>query len=135
MFSNSELQTIVWTSNADKAKHFYSNVSGLRFIKTSHGALVYDVNGGCLRVSPVPSTGPSEHTVLGFSIPDIHAAVRRLDAHGIELERFPGFAQGDNHILNISNGDKVAWFRDPDGNLLSAVQYAPESTGGSPATA
>jgi hypothetical protein len=33
-------------------------------------------------------------------------------------------AEHENGILKISGGDQVAWFRDPDGNLLSVVEYA-----------
>lgn len=68
MLASSRLQTIVWTSRIAEAEKFYGGVLGLPLKGKSHGALVYDVGGSDLRVSPVPSTQPSAHTVLGFAV-------------------------------------------------------------------
>jgi catechol 2,3-dioxygenase-like lactoylglutathione lyase family enzyme len=124
MFSNSNLQSIIWTSRINEAEEFYSNVLGLKLKDKSAGALVFDVNGSDLRVSPVPSTSPSEHTVLGFEVSDVDSIVTFLLSSGVELERFDGFPHAENGALTTPDGSKVAWFRDPDGNLLSAVQFA-----------
>jgi catechol 2,3-dioxygenase-like lactoylglutathione lyase family enzyme len=123
MLANSKLQAIICTADISKAEHFYTNVLGLPFVKKSHGALVYCVNGADLRVSPVPAITASEHTVLGFSVEDIRALVSQLNSRGIELEKFAKFPHNENGILKIPGGDLVAWFRDPDGNLLSVVEY------------
>jgi hypothetical protein len=61
---------------------------------------------------------------LGFAVSDIGATVASLANRGVSLERFAGFPQDPLGILATPDGAKVAWFRDPDGNLLSAVQYA-----------
>jgi catechol 2,3-dioxygenase-like lactoylglutathione lyase family enzyme len=124
MLANAKLQTIIWTSDIDKAEHFYTHILELPFIKTSHGALVYCVNGSDLRVSPVPHTSPSDHTVLGFAVADIQTVISHLNSKGVEIERFTNFTHDENGILKISGRDQVAWFRDPDGNLLSVVEYA-----------
>jgi catechol 2,3-dioxygenase-like lactoylglutathione lyase family enzyme len=124
MLSNAKLQTIIWTSDIDKAEHFYTHTLGLPFIKRSHGALIYCVNGSDLRVSPVPHTSPGEHTVLGFAVTDIRTVISQLNSRGVEIERFTNFPHDENGILKIPGGDQVAWFRDPDGNLLSVVEYA-----------
>ena len=124
MLSTAELQTIVWTSRMPEARRFYSEVLGLPLKGQSHGALIFDVGGRELRVSPVPSTGPSAHTVLGFAVSDTRAEVSALAARGVKFERFPGFPQDESGVLVTPEGAKVAWFRDPDGNLLSIVQYA-----------
>ncbi len=86
---------------------------------------MFDVNGGDLRVSPVPSTEPSEHTVLGFSVPDVDSAVDFLRKRQVAIERFDGLPHDGNAISTTPEGSRVVWFRDPDGNLLSVVQYAP----------
>jgi catechol 2,3-dioxygenase-like lactoylglutathione lyase family enzyme len=62
--------------------------------------------------------------VLGFAVADIRAVIHHLNSQGVELERFPNFPHDENGILHIPGGDQVAWFRDPDGNLLSVVEYA-----------
>jgi len=124
MLASSTLQTIVWTSRISEAEKFYGDVLGLPFKGKSHGALVFDVGGSDLRVSPVPSTQPSAHTVLGFAVPGIQATLRALAERGVSFERLPGVTHDSVGILTTPDGAKVAWFRDPDGNLLSIVQYA-----------
>lgn len=123
MLAKSKLQTIVWTSRLDEADDFYRGVLGLDFKRRSDGALVFDVNGSDLRVSPVPSTTPTEHTVLGFAVADVDATIAQLRERGVELERFDGFSHDANGALTTPDGSRVAWFRDPDGNLLSVVQF------------
>jgi catechol 2,3-dioxygenase-like lactoylglutathione lyase family enzyme len=124
MLAKSKLQTIVWTASIFQAERFYSDALGLPLIGRSHGALRYDVSGSELRVSPVPATSPTAHTVLGFSVSNIDATCEFLNKHGVTMERFPGFPHDATGILLTPEGAKVAWFRDPDGNLLSIVQYA-----------
>jgi hypothetical protein len=97
---------------------------GLPLQGKSHGALIYDVGGSDLRVSPVPATQPPAHTVLGFAVTNLRAVVELLQDRGVSLERFAGFAHDSTGILRTPDGAEVAWFRDPDGNLLSVVQYA-----------
>ena len=124
VLASSKLQTIIWTARMPEAEYFYGTLLELRCKGKSHGALVYDVGGGELRVSPVPSTQPSAHTVLGFAVPDVEAIVAILRARGVAVERFPGLPHDAAGILLTPEGAKVAWIRDPDGNLLSIVQYA-----------
>jgi len=124
MLADSQLQTLVWTSRIPEAEKFYTEVLGLPLKEKSHGALVYSVGGGHLRVSPVPSTQPSAHTVLGFAVADIRTVVGALAARGVVLERFAAFPHDPLGVLTTPEGAQVAWFRDPDGNLLSIVQYA-----------
>ena len=107
-----------------EAQHFYGELLGLRLKGKSHGALVYDVGGADLRVSPVPSTQPTAHTVLGFSVADVAAAVALLIRRGVSLERIAGLSHDATGVVVAPDGARAAWFRDPDGNLLSIVQYA-----------
>lgn len=123
MLSKSKLQTIVLTSRIEAAEAFYRDVLGLAVKARSDGAVVFDVNGADLRVSPVPSTQPTEHTVLGFAVDDVDRAVEWLQARGAAPERFEAFPHEKNGVLTTPGGSRVAWFRDPDGNLLSVVRY------------
>lgn len=124
MLGSARLQTIVWTSNKARAADFYGGVLGLSLKGESHGALVYDVGGGDLRVSPVPTTEPSPHTVLGFSVADVDAVASDLTEKGLTFERLPGFQHDARGVWRAPDGSRVVWLRDPDGNLLSVVQYA-----------
>jgi catechol 2,3-dioxygenase-like lactoylglutathione lyase family enzyme len=123
MFGSAKLQVIICTSKIQPAEQFYGGVLGLPLQARSQGALVYDVGGTSVRVSPVPSTRPSEHTVLGFAVPDIASAIAVLQGRGVTFERFPGFSHDQSGVVCAPDGSRVAWFRDPDGNLLSVVQY------------
>ena len=123
MLASSKLITLIWSSRIPEAERFYGEVLGLKVAGRSHGALVYEVSGGDLRVSPVPSTQPSAHTVMGFAVPDVAAVVAGLSTRGVVFERFPGVPHDAAGIVKTPEGARVAWFRDPDGNLLSVVQY------------
>jgi catechol 2,3-dioxygenase-like lactoylglutathione lyase family enzyme len=124
MLAQARLQTLVLTSNIERAGRFYADILKLPLKGQSLGALVYDVGGGDLRVSPVPSTSPSEHTVLGFSVHNLDQVITDLAARGLRFERFAQFPHDQRGVVTTPDGSKVIWFRDPDGNLLSIVQYA-----------
>jgi catechol 2,3-dioxygenase-like lactoylglutathione lyase family enzyme len=83
MLRQSRLQTIIWTSRIAEAERFYTDVLGLLFRRKSDGALVYDVSGSDLRVSPVPSTQPTAHTVLGFAVDRLDAIITELSKRGV----------------------------------------------------
>lgn len=122
MLTNSRLQTLILTARIAEAETFYRDVLGLSLRKRSDGALVFDVGGGVLRIAPVPSAVPSEHTVVGFAVDDVDGVVAELGARGVVIERFDQFRHADNGTVTTPDGARVAWFRDPDGNILSVVQ-------------
>jgi len=108
MFSKSKLQSIIWTSDIAVAEAFYRDVLGLVVKTRSDGAVVFDVDGADLRVSPVPSTTPSEHTVLGFAVPALDKAVEFLLEKGVALERFERLPHEANGVLVTPEGSRVA---------------------------
>jgi catechol 2,3-dioxygenase-like lactoylglutathione lyase family enzyme len=124
MLDSARLQTLVWTADIARSRPFYSGILGLKLKGQSHGADIYEVGGGELRLSPVPSTRPSEHTVVGFAVEDLDAVADALERKGVTTERFAGFRHDERGVWRAPDGAKVLWFRDPDGNLLSVVQYA-----------
>ena len=122
--AHAELQTLVWSADITRSEAFYSGVLDLPLVGQSHGALVYRVGAGTLRISPVAATSPSEHTVFGFAVEVLEDVVRELAGRGVEFERFPGFTHSQNGVWTAPDATKVAWIRDPDGNLISIVAYA-----------
>lgn len=123
MFANARLQTVLCTTDLPRAGHFFAEVLGLPLIERAQGALVFAVGGQPLRVSPVAELEPSIHTVLGFAVDALDPAIERLARFGVGLERFAQLPQGIDGVLTLPDGTRVAWFRDPDRNLLSVVQY------------
>lgn len=122
MLAKAKLQSIVLSTRIVEAEAFYRDTLGLRLRGKSDGTLVFEVGGGDLRVGQVASVEPSEHTVVGFSVPDLDAVIAQLSARGVTMERFDKFEHEPNGALRTPDGARVAWIRDPDQNLLSVVQ-------------
>ena len=95
---------------------------GLTFVEDTPFALVFDAHGIQLRVTRVEELTPSPHTVLGWDVGDVPAAVKQLGGKGVTFERYEGLGQDDDGIWSSPDGTKVAWFKDPDGNRLSVSQ-------------
>ncbi len=119
--------TFLLTKHADKALEFYRDKLGLTFVRDDGFALVFDLNGIMLRISRAAEFTPAQSTVLGWESSDVGADVERLGAQGVEFERYPGMGQDEAGIATFPGGDKVAWFKDPDGNVLSLSQHAPKA--------
>jgi len=98
-------------------------VLGLRFVKDDGFALVFDANGIMVRVAKVPHFTPAQFTILGWQVTEIEKVVAELQGKGVAFERFGFFKQDDLGIWTAPTGDKVAWFKDPDGNILSISQH------------
>jgi catechol 2,3-dioxygenase-like lactoylglutathione lyase family enzyme len=124
MLAASKLQTIVLTSRIAEAEKFYLEVLELPLKRRLHGGLIVDVGGSELLVMPGPPTPPSEHTVAGFAVRDLDAVRAKLESRGLAWERFSHISHDANGVTTSPEGARVVWFRDPDGNLLSIVQYA-----------
>lgn len=108
-----------------EARAFYRDLLGLTLLHEEMPfALVFDANGTMLRLAIVGELSPAPWTVLGWQVSDIDAAVENLSARGVHFERFPQMGQDEQGIWNSPSGARVAWFKDPDGNVLSISQGA-----------
>ncbi len=111
------------TIDATRAVEFYRDTLGLTLISQDGFAAAFDAHGIMLRVTSVPKPlTPQPFTVLGWKVPDIAAAVKGLAAAGVKFERYMD-SQDDLNIWTAPGGAKVAWFKDPDGNILSITQF------------
>jgi catechol 2,3-dioxygenase-like lactoylglutathione lyase family enzyme len=117
-----DIVAFVPTKDTEKARAFYEGVLGLRFVKDDGFALVMDANGIKVRVAKAQFT-PAPFTILGWQIPEIEKMVEGLQAKGVKFERFGFFEQDELGIWTAPTGDKVAGFKDPDGNILSVSQH------------
>jgi catechol 2,3-dioxygenase-like lactoylglutathione lyase family enzyme len=124
MLSTEKLVAFVSTTNADRARAFYRDKLGLRLVSEDNFALVFDSGGAPLRVSLAQEVIPAKYTVLGWDVKDLRAAVLNLKKAGVTCETFGFFKQDDLGIWTAPDGDQVAWFKDPDGNLLSVSHHA-----------
>ena len=123
MLTDCNVMAFVATAKPDEALVFYRDTLGLRLVGDDWSALVFDAGGTTLRVQKVEAAKPPPYTTLGWRVKAIEAEVRGLTEHGVAFERFEGLVQDELGIWTVLPvGAKVAWFKDPDGNLLSLTQ-------------
>ena len=123
MLGSTNIIAFVPTKDSDKARGFYEGVLGLRFVKDDGFALVLDANGIMIRVAKMKDFEPAQFTILGWQVSDIENVVQALQKKGVLFEIFGFFKQDELGIWTAPTGDKVAWFKDPDGNILSVSQH------------
>jgi catechol 2,3-dioxygenase-like lactoylglutathione lyase family enzyme len=126
MLGSMDIIAFVPTRNPNNARAYYEKTLGLRFVNDDEFALVFDANGVMLRVvnvSGVKGFTTAPFTILGWSVGDIAKAVKTLHDKGVTFERYPGMGQDEKGVWNSPSGAKVAWFKDPDGNVLSITEH------------
>ncbi len=122
MLQDKKLKAFVATTNADRARIFYKNILGLTLLSQDDFALEFDSNGTLLRVAFVNELVPQSFTVLGWNVPDIYSMIRLLNEKGIECNKYDFLEQDSYGIWKSPGGSKVAWIKDPDGNVLSFTE-------------
>jgi catechol 2,3-dioxygenase-like lactoylglutathione lyase family enzyme len=124
MLQNSDVIAFAASADLSRARVFYEQALGLRVTGQNDFACVFDANGTMLRVTAVAEVARPGYTVLGWRVPDIAATVRGLTARGVVFLRYDGMEQDETGIWTTPSGDRVAWFADPDGNVLSLTQFS-----------
>jgi catechol 2,3-dioxygenase-like lactoylglutathione lyase family enzyme len=119
---------VAFTSIVDveRAKVFYRDTLGLTLLSEEPPfALAFDANGIMIRLVMTKELPPANGTVLGWNVPDIVAAVKELEQAGVRFERynFDWMKQDELGIWTAPTGARVAWFKDPDGNILSLSEH------------
>jgi catechol 2,3-dioxygenase-like lactoylglutathione lyase family enzyme len=126
MLGKADLVAFVPTRDPKRARKFFEHTLGLEFVSEDPFAVVFRANGVTVRVadvSRVKEFKPAPFTILGWQVPNAEAAVRDLTAKGVTFERYAGMDQSKTGIWTSPSGAKVAWFKDPDGNVLSVTEY------------
>jgi catechol 2,3-dioxygenase-like lactoylglutathione lyase family enzyme len=122
MLGTSKVMAFVATTDAARARAFYADVLGLRLLGDEPYALVFESGDTTLRVQKVARVTPTQHTVLGWRVSDINGTIERLRELGVRFESFGLPGQDELGVWTAGDGTRVAWFKDPDGNLLSLTQ-------------
>jgi catechol 2,3-dioxygenase-like lactoylglutathione lyase family enzyme len=123
MLAASKLIGFVPTQDALKARAFYEDKLGFQFVSDDPFALVMKAGTTTIRIGKARDFTPAPYTVMGWEVPDIEAVVRWLTQRGVAFEKYPFVEDKDLGIWTAPGGDKVAWFKDPDGNVLSVSQH------------
>jgi catechol 2,3-dioxygenase-like lactoylglutathione lyase family enzyme len=123
MLSTTTLKAFLPTLQPAKAKDFFENTLGLKLLSEDNFALEFDANGTTLRITTVQALVPHPFTVLGWDVDDIGATIETLSKKGVVFERYDFIKQDKQGVWTAPGGAKVAWFKDPDGNLLSLTEH------------
>ena len=124
LLDSSKIMAFSATTDAERAKTFYRDQLGLKLVSEEQYALVFDAGGTMLRVQRVNEVPEAKYTSLGWQVPDIEAKVDELAAAGVKMERYGIPGQDEKGIWTPpGSATKVAWFKDPDGNILSLTQF------------
>lgn len=113
------------TRDPARAREFYERTLGLEFVSADPFALVFNAYGTTLRIANVEQVKdfrPAPFTILGWKVTNVGDTIGDLVKKGVRFERFPGMDQDQNGIWKSPTGARVAWFKDPDGNMLSITQ-------------
>ncbi|MGE0595819.1 MAG: VOC family protein [Hyphomonadaceae bacterium] len=124
MLASSQLTVLVGTVKPEVAKAFYGETLGLKLNGEDQFATVFETANAKIRVSKTPTVVPAPYAVIAFDVANIDQAVDGLAAKGVMFARFGFLPQDAKGVWAAPDGTKVAWFHDPDLNLLSLVQHA-----------
>jgi len=107
----------------ERALGFYRDTLGLALDSTDSFGDFIDLGGALLRMTVMPDHQASPHPVLGWNVDDIMTTAKSLRDRGVAFTIYEGFGQDANGIWTAPDGKtKVAFFADPDGNVLTLSQ-------------
>jgi len=124
MLSSNKIVGFVATKDYAKARNFYEKILGIEFVNQDAFALEFRSGGNMIRISKVDDFTPMPFTVLGWEVTDIQKVVEDLTKRGVTFEKYSFLKQDDLGIWDAPGGSRVAWFKDPDGNLLSVSRHS-----------
>ena len=128
MLGDKKLKAFIPTVDPERAKKFYTVVLGLKLISEDDYGMEFYANGTLLRISTVQQFIPYPFTVLGWDVENISSIIAALAKTGVVFERYNYIEQDYLGIWVAPGETKVAWFKDPDGNIISLTENIKPST-------
>jgi len=123
VLSKAKIIGFVISTDYEKAREFYEGKLGFTFVSLDQFALALRAGEHQIRIARVPNFTPARYTVLGWEVQDIEAMASWLSGRGVAFEKYPFIQDQERGIWTAPGGDKIAWFKDPDGNVLSISQH------------
>jgi catechol 2,3-dioxygenase-like lactoylglutathione lyase family enzyme len=123
MLIQSKLIGFALVTDTRRSRRFYEDVLGFKFRSEDQFALVMETEANMIRLSPMKDFTPAQHTVMGWEVKNIEKVAMFLKERGVKFEQYPWMKPNEFGIWDSPSGDKVAWFKDPDGNVLSISQH------------
>jgi catechol 2,3-dioxygenase-like lactoylglutathione lyase family enzyme len=123
MLADSKIVGFIFTRDYDNARAFYEGKLGFQFVSQDQFALAVRAGAHMIRITKIPDFTPARATVLGWEVADIESMVAWLRGRGVILEDYPFIQDRKLGIWTAPGGARIAWFKDPDGNVLSVSQH------------
>jgi catechol 2,3-dioxygenase-like lactoylglutathione lyase family enzyme len=112
------------STDLDRSQRFFTEVLDLAVEQLTPYACVLRAGSTMLRVTRVDGLTPQPFTVFGWAVDDLRSVATGLTARGVTFLRYDGMNQDEAGVWTTPGGDLIAWFRDPDGNILSLTEFA-----------
>ena len=123
MLASAKMGGFLFTNDYEQSRAFFESKLGFQFVSLDQFALVMKAGKSSIRISKIPNFVPAQGTVLGWEVQNIEAVVDWLTGRGVAMEKYPFVQDQQRGIWSAPRGAKVAWFKDPDGNVLSVAQH------------
>lgn len=116
------LGTTIPAKDLERTRRFYEDVLDAQVVMEDPGGIIYRSGDSYFSLYPTEFAGTAQHTLAAFMVRDVEATVAQLRGKGVTFEDYdlPGL-KTVNGIADL-DGTKGAWFKDPEGNILSVVQ-------------
>lgn len=129
LLENAEVSTRLPAQDLERARAFYSRKLGLEPVEEREGGLRYRC-GNCFSVFQSGGRASGDHTQIAFEVGDIESVVAELRRRGVVFEEVDvpglrtvdGIADIEGNYPSKGVGERGAWFRDSEGNLLAVGQ-------------
>ncbi len=123
MFKNTKAFSSFSVNDIGKAKEFYNETLGLD-VSEMNGLLNLHIAGGTnILIYPKPNHTPATFTILNFPVDNVEDAVEELTKRGVRFEIYDmDELKTDEKGIFRGEGPKIAWFKDPAGNILSVLE-------------
>ena len=126
MLASGKIVGFIPSKDSSTARPFYEEKVGFQFVSDDQFALVMRANETTIRITKLQNFTPAPFTILGWEVGNISAVVTWLKQRGVTFETYPFVQDRESGIWSSPSGAKVAWFKDPDGNVLSVTENPTE---------
>jgi catechol 2,3-dioxygenase-like lactoylglutathione lyase family enzyme len=123
MLTGGKLVGFLTTTDYEKARAFYEGKLGFEFVSLDQFALAMRAGKNMIRITKVETFKPAQGTVLGWEVDDVKAVVLWLGSRDVVTDKYGFVPDQELGIWTAPSGDQVAWFKDPDGNVLSISHH------------
>ena len=130
MLKNGRVATRLPAQDLERARRFYSEKLGLEPSEERPGGMLYETSEGAFALFQSAGAPTGEFTQMGWDVDDIEATVADLEQRGVVFEEVDvpglktvdGIAEIAGNYPSKGRGERGAWFRDSEGNLLGVGQ-------------